>query len=169
MEFLLYISDLYSLPPGFLSCSTRSASSSLLAAESVTLRGSLLAVLTPIFAGKSLLESSWRDLQDLHTFAPLKPLNVSKNSPDFCYFKNKLFKTSIPINMFPIVCAMLMKFCRNFATIFKKKKNHGHLQNIFSRFANISWKFRNQINSIINLFINLISFNYSFHSPSYLD
>ena len=43
-----------------------------------TLRGSFSAVSTPIFASKYLLESSRRDLQDLHTFAPLRSQNFSK-------------------------------------------------------------------------------------------
>ena len=38
-----------------------------------TLRGSFSAVSTPIFASKYSLESSRRDLQDLHAFAPLGP------------------------------------------------------------------------------------------------
>ena len=38
-----------------------------------TLRGSFSAVSTPIFASKYLLESFWRDLQDLHAFAPRRP------------------------------------------------------------------------------------------------
>ena len=34
------------------------------------------------------LESSWRDLHDLHTFAPLRPRNFSKKYVQrFCYFK----------------------------------------------------------------------------------
>jgi hypothetical protein len=37
-----------------------------------TLRGSFSAVSTPIFASKYFLESIFRDLQDLHTFAPLR-------------------------------------------------------------------------------------------------
>ena len=37
-----------------------------------TSRGSFSAVSTPIFASKYSLESSWRDLQDSHTFAPLR-------------------------------------------------------------------------------------------------
>merc|ERR1719321_1871779 len=43
-----------------------------------TLRGSLSAVSTPIFASKYSLESSSRDLQDLHAFAPLRPQYFNK-------------------------------------------------------------------------------------------
>ena len=51
-----------------------------------TLRGSFSAVSTPIFASKYSLESSWRDLQDLqdlHTFAPLRFQNFSQKSSTF--------------------------------------------------------------------------------------
>ena len=47
-----------------------------------TLRGSFSAVSTPIFAIKYSLESSWRDLQDLHTFAPLRS-QISANRQHF--------------------------------------------------------------------------------------
>ena len=45
-----------------------------------TSRGAFSAVPKPIFASKYSLESSWRDLQDLHSFAPLRPENVSEFS-----------------------------------------------------------------------------------------
>ena len=48
-----------------------------------TLRGSFSAVSTPVFASKYSLESSWRDLKDLHTFAPLRSQNFSQNSSTF--------------------------------------------------------------------------------------
>ena len=44
------------------------------------LNGSFSAVSKPIFASKYSLESSWRDLQDLHSFAPLRPQQFSKIS-----------------------------------------------------------------------------------------
>ena len=50
-----------------------------------TLRGSFSAVSTPIFASKYSLESSWRDLQDLHTFAPLRSQNFSQKSSTFFF------------------------------------------------------------------------------------
>ena len=52
-----------------------------------TLRGSFSAVSTPIFASKYSLESSSRDLQDLHTFAPLRPQLFKK-------FRRLKFKVS---------------------------------------------------------------------------
>ena len=45
-----------------------------------TLRGSFSAVSTPIFASKYALESSWWDLQDVDTFAPLRSQNFSQKS-----------------------------------------------------------------------------------------
>ena len=48
-----------------------------------TSRGSFSAVSTPIFARKYSLESSWRDLQDSHTFAPLRLQNFSQKSSNF--------------------------------------------------------------------------------------
>ena len=45
-----------------------------------TLRGSFSAVSKPIFATKYSLESSWRDLSDWYSFAPLHSQNFSKLS-----------------------------------------------------------------------------------------
>ena len=47
------------------------------------LGGSFSAVSTSIFTSKYSLESSWRDLQDLHTFAPLRSQNFSQTSSTF--------------------------------------------------------------------------------------
>ena len=70
-----------------------------------TLRGSFSAVSKPIFASEYSLESSWRGLQDLHTFAPLRSQTFSQKSSTF--FREW-------INEFPI-----FHFCvelkRNFA------------------------------------------------------
>jgi len=66
-----------------------------------TLRSSFSAVSTPIFASKHSLESSWRDLEDLHAFAPLRPQYFSKissfffgvfkvrNAKQFAFFKSR--------------------------------------------------------------------------------
>ena len=48
-----------------------------------TSNGSFSAVSKPIFASKHSLESSRRDLQDLHTSAPLRLQNVSKHASNF--------------------------------------------------------------------------------------
>ena len=53
-----------------------------------TLRGSFSAVSTPKFASKYSLESSWRDPQDLHAFAPLRPQYFSKFRRIFWRFQN---------------------------------------------------------------------------------
>ena len=61
-----------------------------------TLRGSFSAVSKPNFASKYSLESSWRDLQDLHAFAPLRPQYFSKFSSNFLAFsKLDMLKSSI--------------------------------------------------------------------------
>ena len=56
-----------------------------------TLQGSFSAVSTPHFARKYSLESSWRDLQDLHAFAPLR-LQYFRNisSKLFAFYGKKL-------------------------------------------------------------------------------
>ena len=90
-----------------------------------TLRGSFSAVSTPIFASKRSLESSWRDLQDLHTFAPLRSQNFSQKSSTF--FREWI--NEFPIFSFLIIfyiesCSFLwifMKFCPDFATNSRKE------------------------------------------------
>ena len=47
-----------------------------------TLGGSLSAISTPIFATKYSLEISWRDLSDLHPFAPLQLQNFSNSESE---------------------------------------------------------------------------------------
>ena len=48
-----------------------------------TLEGSFSSVSKPIFATKYSFFSILRDLQDLHTFAPLQTQNLRKNSSNF--------------------------------------------------------------------------------------
>jgi|AACY02.10.fsa_nt_gi hypothetical protein len=48
--------------------------------------GSFSAVSTPNFASKYSLESSWRDLQEIHVFAPLRPKYFKKNRQFFSHF-----------------------------------------------------------------------------------
>ena len=59
-----------------------------------TSRGSFSAVSTPIFASKYSLESSWRDLQDLHTYiyASLGEKNRIENEIMKMY-TNKKYRT----------------------------------------------------------------------------
>ena len=58
---------------------------------------------TPNFASKYLLEysleRSGRDLQELHTFALLKPQKFSKRFSIVCYFKNKFSNSYISANL----------------------------------------------------------------------
>ena len=82
-----------------------------------TFRGSFSAVSTPIFASKYSLESSWRDRQDLHAFAPLRPQcfrNVS--SKIFAFFGNIL--QNFVIFEFCWICSsILLRFWWNFVGI----------------------------------------------------
>ena len=66
-----------------------------------TLRGSFSAVSKPIFACKTSLESSWRDLQDLHTFAPLKI--SAKMRPTCLLFQKVVFHENHFQNNFAIL------------------------------------------------------------------
>ena len=51
-----------------------------------TLQGPFSSVSTPNFATKYALESSWRDLQDLHAFTPLRPQYFRKCSSNLFAF-----------------------------------------------------------------------------------
>ena len=106
-----------------------------------TVRGSVSAVSTPIFESKYSLERSWRDLQDLHvrlhTSAPLRPQHFSKTSSIFLLFQNEIFKKSFEYS----VCSILMNSCRNFTTIFGKRKHYGDLQMYVPHYVNNHWLF----------------------------
>ena len=81
-----------------------------------TLRGSFSAVSKPNFASKYSLESSWRDLEDLHVFAPLRPQYfINFSSAFFAFFGKNLQKFVIFEFVSLIFAQILMKFCRNFA------------------------------------------------------
>ena len=69
---------------------------------------SFSAVSTPIFASKYSLESSWRDLQDFHIFAPLRSQNFSQKSSTVFSRMN---------NEFPIFFISGVEFC-SFLRIF---------------------------------------------------
>ena len=60
--------------------------SMLIATTHHSFRGSFSAVSTPIFASKYSFFSIFRDLQDLHSFAPVETQFVSKISIEFCSF-----------------------------------------------------------------------------------
>ena len=81
-----------------------------------TLQGSFSSVSTPNFASKYSLESSWRDLQDLHAFAPLRPQYFRNFSSKIFAFFGKKKKKFVMFEFFSLIFAqILMKFCRNFA------------------------------------------------------
>ena len=72
-----------------------------------TLQGSFSSVSKPIFATKYAFFSILRDLQDLHTFAPLRTQNLRKNSSN-CF------------RIFARICAKILiflQFSSNFAPI----------------------------------------------------
>jgi len=79
------------------------------------LRGSFSAVSKPMFAYKYSCESSWRDLQDLQTFAPPRPQNFSKqiirffskrilafSFQSFAFSRNWLFPANVAMFTFNI-------------------------------------------------------------------
>ena len=91
-----------------------------------TLRGSFSAVSKPIFASKYSLESSWRDLQDLHAwftyFSPLGSQDFSQKSSIF--FREWIMN----FRFFHLLCRILhffweflMKICPDFATNSRKE------------------------------------------------
>jgi len=77
-----------------------------------TLRGSFSAVSTPIFSSKYSLESSWRDLQDLHAFALLRSQYFSKDSFFFGVFHVRNAKTFTFFQNSSWFSLILMKFAR---------------------------------------------------------
>ena len=89
-----------------------------------TFTGSFSAASTPIFASKYSLESSWRDLQDLHTFAPLRSQHYSqKSSTFFREWMNEFpiyFIFCVEFCNFFFEC--LMNFCPDFATNSRKER-----------------------------------------------
>ena len=66
------------------------------------------------FATKYLLESSWRDLQHLHAFAPLRPQYFRIFSSIFFAFFGKICKISLFLNSFHW---FLLRFWWNFVGI----------------------------------------------------
>ena len=68
------------------------------------------------FASKYSLESSLRDLQDLHAFAPLRPQYFRNVSSKCFVFFGKILQKFVIFEFFSLIFAqILMKFCRNFA------------------------------------------------------
>ena len=87
-----------------------------------TSRGSFSAVSTPIFASKYSLESSWRDLQDLDTSAPLRSQNFSQKSSTF--FREWIIEFplfSFSASNFALFLIIFDEICPDFATNSRKE------------------------------------------------
>ena len=81
-----------------------------------TLRGSSSSVSKPIFATKYSLESIFRDLQDLQSFAPLRSQIFDKKSSNVFVFLFKFLQKIAIFQPFPSnFASILMKISRNFA------------------------------------------------------
>jgi len=90
--------------------------------------GCIEAVFLQVNSTECSLESSWRDLHDLHSFAPLRPQQFSKCSSRMLvirsqFFKQRCQKFSIVLQMFVPICAAtwpffrkseVTKFCQHF-------------------------------------------------------
>ena len=90
-----------------------------------TLSGSFSAVSKPNFASKYSLESSWRDLQDLHAFAPLRPQYFSNFSSKF--FGVFEIRHAEKFNFCQIsswFSLIFMKFHRIFSDFLEKRCNY---------------------------------------------
>ena len=83
-----------------------------------TLEGSFSSVSKPIFATKYSFFSILRDLQDLHTFAPLQTQNLRKSSSNFFRMFARISAKILIFRQFSTkknFAPILMKFSRNFA------------------------------------------------------
>jgi len=82
------------------------------------LSGKLSALSKPNLARKYSLESSWRDLQDLHAFAPLKPQYFSKISSIFFGVFNIRNAKKFDFPDFDVIFADFHELCSDFDPIF---------------------------------------------------
>ena len=99
-----------------------------------TLRGSFSAVSTPIFASKYSLESSWRDLTDLHTFAPLRSQNFSQKSSTF--FREWILNFRFCFIFYVEFCIFSANFLWNFVRISRQIPEKSDV----CRFCNRIWE-----------------------------
>ena len=110
-----------------------------------TLRGSFSAVSKPIFAIKYSLESSRRDLQDLHSFAPLRSQNFGKKPSDF--LRNWILNFQYFCVGSIWFCYFSVKFRWNFVGISRQisenNENYRDVDEKCGKNAEISRKFRN--------------------------
>ena len=95
-----------------------------------------------------LIFQDFRDLQDIHTFAPLRSQNFSKKVVTILSFLNILNNLFIQIfmkNALKLVFffEILMKFCRNFTNIFRKCKHLRRIAENSEKLAKILSKSRN--------------------------
>ena len=113
-----------------------------------TLGGPFSAVSTATIATKYSFFQDFRDLQDFHTFAPLRSQNFSKKVVTILSFLNKLnnlFNSNFMKNALKLVFffEILMKFCRNFTNIFRKCQHFRRIAENSEKIAKIWSKSRN--------------------------
>ena len=95
---------------------TASNLSPILQPNDQTLEGSFSSVSKPIFATKYSFFSIFQDLQDSHTFAPLRIQNTRKNSSNFFEFLLEFLQKIIIFRQFSSNFGqILMIFSRDFA------------------------------------------------------
>ena len=98
------------------------------------------------------MESSWRDLQDLHIFAPARPQFLSRNASNLsCYFE--FWKMSSPIlsTFVSIQCSMLTNFVR-ISRHFPENRSDVNMEicRNLPNLAKISRHFRNRMKLIFH-------------------
>ena len=109
-----------------------------------------------ILNNKYSLESSWRDLQDLHAFAPLRPEYFRKFSSNFFAFSTwEMIKTFDFYQISSWFSLILMKFARLFSDFLEKRCNYSKCldSNLI-----LSWS-----HLIFDLIFDLILFNFTFN------
>ena len=128
-----------------------------------TLGGPFSAVSTATIATKYSFFQDFRDLQDFHTFAPLRSQNFSKKVVTILSFLNKLnnlFNSNFMKNALKLVFffEILMKFCRNFTNIFRKCQNLRIIAENSEKIAKIWSKSRNRWDySIVEMNYSVVS------------
>ena len=108
------------------------------------------------------LESSWRDLPDLHTFALLRSHNFNQKSLTFFREWNSM-NTEFPsfsfsASNFAFFCECLMKFCPDFATKSRKEWRRS-FRSAYSTAC--AWKVKLLVTSDVFRFFNWICENRS--------
>ena len=101
-----------------------------------TLNGSFSAVSKPNFASKYSLESSWRDLQDLHAFAPLRPQYFIEF---FGVFKIRLTKKFDFFQTSSWFSLIFMKFARIFLDFLENAEKRCNYSTFLDFDSILSW------------------------------